>query len=98
LEKATKKTTKYFVFEPNTSFTRNRVVSTLSPIFDRAKNTQGLYDYQIVCDQRNNTPTVIDQNELVVDIYIKPVRSAEFILVNFYATSTGANFSEIIGA
>lgn len=98
LEKATKKTTKYFVFEPNTSFTRNRVVSTLSPIFDRAKNTQGLYDYQIVCDQRNNTPTIIDQNELVVDIYIKPVRSAEFILVNFYATSTGANFSEIIGA
>jgi len=98
LEKATKKTTKYFVFEPNTSFTRNRVISTLSPIFDRAKNTQGLYDYQIVCDQRNNTPDIIDQNELIVDIYIKPVRSAEFILVNFYATSTGANFSEIIGA
>jgi len=98
LEKATKKTTKYFVFEPNTSFTRNRVVATLSPIFDRAKNTQGLYDYQIVCDQRNNTPAVIDQNELVVDIYIKPVRSAEFILVNFYATSTGSNFNEIIGA
>jgi phage tail sheath protein FI len=98
LEKATKKTTKYFVFEPNTSFTRNRVVSTLSPIFDRAKNTQGLYDYQIVCDQRNNTPDIIDQNELIVDIYIKPVRAAEFILVNFYATSTGANFSEIIGA
>ena len=98
LQKATKKTTKYFVFEPNTSFTRNRIVATLSPIFDRAKNTQGLYDYQIVCDTRNNTPTVIDQNELVVDIYIKPVRTAEFILVNFYATSTGTEFSEIIGA
>jgi len=98
LQKATKKTTKYFVFEPNTSFTRNRVIATLSPIFNRAKNTQGLYDYQIVCDQRNNTPEIIDQNELVVDIYIKPVRAAEFILVNFYATSTGANFSEIIGA
>lgn len=97
LEKATKKTTKYFVFEPNTLFTRNRVISVLTPIFDRAKNTQGLYDYQIVCDKRNNPPEVIDQNELVVDIYIKPVRAAEFILVNFYATSTGANFNEIIG-
>jgi len=97
LEKATKRTVKYFIFEPNTLFTRNRVVAVLSPIFDRAKNTQGLYDYQIVCDKRNNTPAVIDQNEMVVDIYLKPVRAAEFILVNFYATSTGANFSEIIG-
>lgn len=98
LEKATKKTVKYFVFEPNTLFTRNRVVSVLTPIFDRAKNTQGLYDYQIVCDSRNNPPSVIDQNEMVVDIYLKPVRSAEFILVNFYATSTSTNFNEIIGA
>lgn len=98
LEKATKKTTKYFIFEPNTLFTRNRVKATLSPIFERAKNTQGLTDYVIVCDKNNNTPSVIDQNELVVDIYLKPVRAAEFILVNFYATSTGTNFNEIIGA
>ena len=98
LEKGVKKTIKYFVFEPNTLFTRNRVVSVLTPIFDRAKNTQGLYDYQIVCDARNNTPAVIDQNEMVVDIYLKPVRSAEYILVNFYATSTSTNFNEIIGA
>ena len=97
LEKATKRTVKYFVFEPNTIYTRDKVVSTLNPIFDRARNTQGLYEYQIVCDKRNNTPDVIDQNELVVDIYLKPVRSAEFILVNFYATSTGTNFNEIIG-
>ena len=97
LEKATKRTVKFFVFEPNTLFTRNRVLTTLTPIFDRAKNTQGLYDYQIVCDKRNNTPAVIDQNELIVDIYLKPVRAAEFILVNFYATSTGANFTEFTG-
>jgi phage tail sheath protein FI len=97
LEKATKRTVKYFVFEPNTMFTRNRVVAVLDPIFERAKNTQGLYSYIIICNSSNNTPTVIDQNELVVDIYLKPVRAAEFILVNFYATSTGANFSELIG-
>lgn len=98
LEKATKKTTKYFIFEPNTLFTRNRVVATLTPIFERAKNTQGLTDYLLICNKNNNTSKIIDQNELVVDIYLKPVRAAEFILVNFYATSTGTNFNEIMGA
>jgi hypothetical protein len=97
LEKATAQTTKFFVFEPNTLLTRTRVVNTLTPIFENAKNTEGLYDYLIVCDERNNTPTVIDANELVVDIYLKPVRTAEFILVNFYATRTGTNFQELVG-
>lgn len=97
LEKATADTVKFFVFEPNTLLTRTRVVNTLTPIFENAKNTEGLYDYLIVCDERNNTPNVIDQNELVVDIYLKPVRTAEFILVNFYATRTGTNFSELVG-
>ena len=98
LETAVRDTIKFFVFEPNTFFTRTRIVNTLSPIFDRAKNTEGLYDYLIVCDERNNTPDVIDANELKVDIYIKPVRTAEFILVSFYATRTGQNFQELIGA
>lgn len=96
LERAVSKTIRYFVFEPNTSVTRNRVVSTLSPIFSYAKNTEGLYDFMIVCDDRNNTSQNIDEGELVVDIYIKPVRTAEFILVNFIATRTGQNFSELI--
>lgn len=97
LEKATASTVKYFVFEPNTLLTRTRVVNALTPIFENAKNTEGLYDYLIVCDERNNTPAVIDQNELVVDIYLKPVRTAEFILVNFYATRTSTNFQELVG-
>ena len=97
LEKATKNTVKYFLFEPNTLLTRTRIINTLTPIFENAKNTEGLYDYLIVCDERNNTPDIIDQNELVVDIYLKPVRAAEFILVNFYATRTGTDFNEIIG-
>ena len=96
LEKATRSTVKYFVFEPNTLFTRSQVSNVLAPIFDTAKNTQGLYDYLLICDERNNTPDVIDQNELVIDIYIKPVRAAEFILVNFYATRTGQDFSELV--
>jgi len=96
LETATRDTLKYFVFEPNTLFTRTQVINTISPLFENAKNTQGIYDYLIICDERNNTPTVIDDNTLVIDIYIKPVRTAEYILCNFYATRTGTNFQEIV--
>lgn len=96
LQKATMNTVKYFVFEPNTFFTRTQVLNVLTPIFEEVKNTQGMYDYLIVCDERNNSPDVIDRNELVVDIYVKPTRAAEFILVNFYATRTGQDFSELV--
>lgn len=96
LERATRETTKYFVFEPNTVVTRTQVVNVLTPLFENAKATEGLYDYLIVCDERNNTASVIDNNELIVDIYIKPTRAAEFILVNFYATRTGQDFSELV--
>jgi len=96
LERATQRTLKYFVFEPNTDFTRTRLRNTIAPIFELARNTQGLYDYLIVCDERNNPPDLIDRNELAVDIYIKPTRAAEFILVNFIATRTSQNFLELI--
>ena len=97
LERPTKKVSQFFVFEPNSTFTRARLINTLTPIFDKARNTEGIEEYLIVCDERNNTPQVIDNNELVVDIYIKPIRASEFILVNFIATRTDANFQEIIG-
>jgi phage tail sheath protein FI len=96
LERVVRKTMKFFLFEPNTFLTRSRVVDTLGPVFEDVKNNEGMYDYLIICDDRNNTPEVIDQNEMVVDIYIKPVRAAEFILVNFYATRTGQDFSELV--
>ena len=99
LEKQTKAIARYYVFEPNTLYTRTRLVDDLTPNFEAAKTAtinQGIYDYIIVCDDRNNPPSVIDANELVVDIYIKPVRTAEFILVNFHATRTSANFQEIL--
>jgi len=96
LETATRDTLKYFIFEPNTLFTRTQIINTITPIFDNAKNTQGIYDYLIICDERNNTPAVIDDNTIVIDIYIKPVRAAEYILCNFYATRTGTNFQEIV--
>ena len=97
LEKATKSVMRFFIFENNTLFTRARIINTLSPFFERVKAADGLYDYLIVCDERNNTAEVIDNNELIVDIYLKPVRTAEFIRVNFYATRTDANFEELAG-
>jgi len=95
LEKLTKQVLKYFVFEPNTVTTRTRVVQVLKPLFELAKNTDGVYDYRIICDERNNTPLVIDNNEMKVSIYLQPVRTAEFILAEFIATRTGVNLDEI---
>ena len=97
LEKQTQALLKYFVFEPNTFSTRQRLIGALSPIFDKAKINDGLYDYTIVCDERNNTPDVIDNNQLNISIYIQPVRTAEFILCDFIATRTGIDFNELIG-
>lgn len=88
LEKATKTALKYFVFEPNTYFTRTQVFNTLDPIFNRVKNQQGMYDYRLICNESNNTASVIDNNEMMVDIYIAPTKAAEYILANFYATRT----------
>lgn len=96
IEKHAQAVLKYFVFEPNTFTTRERVKSTLRPIFDRAKIGEGLYDYYLLCDERNNPPSVIDNNELRFAAYIKPTRTSEYILGDFVATRTGASFEEIV--
>jgi len=96
LERPTKKSTQFFVFEPNNEFTRTRLVNNLRPIFETAKQNSGCADYLIVCDERNNTDQVVDNNELKVDILIKPTRTAEFILCSFTATRTDAVFAELI--
>jgi hypothetical protein len=97
LEKEATRTLDRFVFEPNTIPTRNRVILRLTPIFERAKTRQGVYDYRLVCDERNNTPDVIDRNELRLAVYIQPVRTAEFILADFIATRTGTDLDDLIG-
>jgi uncharacterized protein len=95
LERQTRKVAKYFVYEGNTAYTRQRLVDTLDPIFFEAKVGGGIYDYKIICDESINTPSVIDNNELKVKIGIKPVKTAEFILIDFVALSTGASFNEM---
>ena len=97
LERSAKKLAKFFVFQPNNEFTRTRLVNALTPIMERAKNNDGIYDYALVCNEKNNTPDVIDNNELKCSIYIRPVRTAEYIILEFIATRTDASFSELIG-
>ena len=96
LEKATKRLLKFYIFEPNSFSTRVRLVNALKPLFEQAKNNDGVYDYRIICDERNNTPDVIDNNELKIAIYIQPTRTAEFILAEFIGTRTGVNLNELV--
>ena len=80
------------VFEQNTATTRNAFVSKVSPYLDVIQQKQGLYAYKIVMDDTNNGPAVIDQNQLVGQIYIKPTRTAEFVSLDFILLPTGAEF------
>lgn len=84
--------TKYLVFENNTVETRARFIELVEPYFRRVQNQQGLYDYRIIIDERNNTADVIDRNEMRCQIYLKPAKTAEFIIVDFVVMPTGALF------
>ena len=96
LEKSIATAVKYFLFEPNDSFTRLQLINMIDPFLRDVKSKRGIYDYMIVADSTNNTPERIDRNELWVDIYIKPVKAAEFVVLNFVATKTGASFTELV--
>ena len=84
-----------FLYEPNTAYTRRRYVDTITPFFEDIKQRGGMYDYKIICDDSNNTPDTIDRNELRVKIGIQPVKTIEFILVDFVASRTGSDWSEL---
>jgi hypothetical protein len=96
LERLTYNVLRYFVYEPNNFFTRTQIVDILTPVFENVKVQGGLFDYRIICSEKNNTADVIDRNELKIAIMLKPTRTAEFILADFYALRTGASFNEVI--
>lgn len=83
---------KTLVFENNTVETRAKFLEITEPYFRRVKNQQGLYDYRIIIDERNNTADVVDRNEMRAQIYLKPAKTAEFIIVDFMVLPTGALF------
>lgn len=85
------------LFEFNDEFTRADFVNQVEPFLRSIKGRRGIIDYRVVCNSTNNTSDVIDRNEFVADIYIKPNRSINFIQLNFIATRTGASFNEIAG-
>jgi len=97
LEKSIATASKFTLFEFNDEFTRTQFLSLVEPFLRDVKGRRGIYDFLVVCDETNNTPEIIDRNEFVGDIYIKPARSINFIQLNFVAVRTGVSFEEVVG-
>jgi len=97
LEKAIATSAKYSLFEQNDEFTRAQFISSITPFLRDIQGRRGITDFKVVCDTTNNTPQVIDSNQFVGDIYIKPSRSINFIQLNFVAVGTGIDFDTIVG-
>ncbi len=97
LEKAIATASQFTLFEFNDEFTRAQFKNLVEPFLRDVQGRRGIYDFRVVCDETNNTGEVIDRNEFVGDIYIKPARSINFIQLNFVAVRTGVEFSEIVG-
>jgi len=97
LEKAIATASKYQLFEFNDEFTRASFRNMVEPFLRDVQGRRGIFDFKVVCDASNNTGEVIDRNEFIGDIYIKPARSINFITLNFVAVRTGVAFSEVIG-
>jgi len=98
LEKAIANSAKFSLFEQNDEFTRAQFVATITPFLRDVQGRRGITDFKVVCDKTNNTSQVIDSNQFVGDIYIKPSRSINFIQLNFVAVGTGVDFTTIVGA
>jgi phage tail sheath protein FI len=98
LEKAIAQAAKFSMFELNDEFTRAQFIALVSPFLRDIQGRRGLTDFRVVCDSTNNTQQVIDSNQFVGDIYIKPARSVNYIQLNFIAVGTGVDFVTIVGA
>jgi hypothetical protein len=97
LEKAIARAARFSLFEFNDQFTRAQFVSLVEPFLRDCQGRRGITDFRVVCDETNNIGEVIDRNEFIGDIYIKPARSINFIQLNFVAVRTGVSFDEIVG-
>lgn len=97
LEKAISRAARYSLFEFNDDFTRANFRNMVNPFLRDVKGRRGIYDFRVICDASNNTPEVIDRNEFIATIMIKPARSINFITLNFVATRTGVSFETVAG-
>ena len=98
IEKAISTAAKFQLFEFNDEFTRAGFRNMVEPFLRDVQGRRGITDFLVVCDESNNTGSVIDRNEFIADIFVKPARSINFISLNFIATKTGVAFSEVVGA
>ena len=85
------------MFEFNDEFTRAEFVNIVEPFLREIKGRRGITDFRVVCDATNNTPAVVDRNEFVASIFIKPARSINYVTLNFVAVRTGVEFEEVVG-
>jgi hypothetical protein len=97
LEKTISIAAKYSLFEFNDAFTQAQFVALVSPFLRDVQGRRGIQDFKVVCDSTNNTPQVVNANQFVGDIYIKPARSINFIQLNFVAVRTGVDFTTVVG-
>jgi phage tail sheath protein FI len=97
LEKAISRAAKASLFEFNDEFTRAQFINLVEPFLRLVQGRRGIYDFRVVCDETNNSPEVVDRNEFIGDIYIKPAKAINYIQLNFVAVRTGVAFDEIVG-
>jgi len=98
LERTIAQASKFSLFEFNDVNTQNQFVNLITPFLTDVKARRGIYDFRVVCDSTNNTQQVIDANQFVGDIYIKPARSVNFIQLNFVAVRTGVDFTTVVAS
>jgi hypothetical protein len=98
LERAISIAAKNIMFEFNDEFTRAEFVNIVEPLLREVQGRRGITDFRVICDETNNTGDVIDRNEFVASIFIKPARSINFVTLNFVAVRTGVEFEEVVGA
>ena len=94
LKKFIASTTRFLVFEQNNAATRNRFLNIVNPFLESVQSNSGLSAFRVVMDESNNTPDVVDRNQMVGQIFVQPTRTAEFIVLDFVILPTGAAFPE----
>lgn len=97
LERAIAIAARNVMFEFNDEFTRAEFKNIIEPFLREVQGRRGITDFLVVCDETNNTPAVIDRNEFICSIFIKPARSINYVTLNFVAVRTGVEFTEVVG-
>jgi phage tail sheath protein FI len=97
IERAIKGAAQNVMFEFNDEFTRAEFVNIIEPFLREIKGRRGITDFRVVADETNNTADVIDNNQFIASVFIKPARSINFVTLNFVAVRTGVSFDEVVG-